>query len=179
VGDRLNYPELFKDFDRYARTLEEHGELQRLVGELNERWEALARELEEQEPPPDAPAERPAAPQRARLLARLHELERQLEDPAVYGASEAHGRALMDEYAEVYEALAALPADGAASAGAGSDGEGRGAETERVRARLAELERRLMDPELFLDEARSASVVEEYGRLQETLQRLSAPAGRA
>ncbi len=187
VQHALADPQLYEDFERYSGLLAEYGELQGRVEDLNARWEHRARELERLEPPQTRPE--PATGQRERLLERLRELETLLEDPAVY-TDDDRSRSLMDEYAEVYEALAGVPGDGAKPATAVvSRPAGRGGrvpvpapaedgEEERVRARLAEVERLLSDPELFLDESRSGPIVDEYGYLQERLQSFGSGARR-
>ncbi|MDQ3654947.1 MAG: hypothetical protein M3457_07705, partial [Chloroflexota bacterium] len=52
-------------------------------------------------------------------------------------------------------------------------------EAERVRARLTEVEQLLTDPDLFLDERRSAPVIDEYGYLQERLNALTSGGARS
>ncbi len=170
VQNVLADPSLYNEYERYNALLEEYGELQGRVEDLNERWEHRARDLERLEPPQQ---QEPQDDQRHRLRTRLGELEKLLEDPNIY-ANDERGHAILDEYAEVYEALTA--------ANGGRDGRAipRGApssffvtEEEELRTRLAEVERMLTDPNLFMDGERSAPVVEEYAHLQERLRVLS------
>ncbi|MDQ3326917.1 MAG: ABC transporter C-terminal domain-containing protein, partial [Chloroflexota bacterium] len=185
VEDVLAEPDLYSDQERYSAMLAEYGELQGRVEELNVRWERRAGTLEELAP--DPPPEQPdPAVERERLLERLRELESMLENPEVY-ADERRAKGLMDEYADVYEALATLPATGPSSVRNRSGPKDSPApktvsdpkEAERVRVRLAEVERLLTDPDLFLDERRSAPIIDEYGYLQERLTALTSGGARA
>lgn len=184
VQEVLAEPDLYSDQERYSAMLAEYGELQGRVEELNDRWERHAGTLEELAPQP-SPDREDSTTERQRLLERLHELERLLENPDVY-ADEGVAKGLMDEYAQVYEALAAFPAADpprvrnhqAQKSGPPARTAPDPQEADRVRARLTEVERLLTDPDLFLDERRSAPIIDEYGYLQERLTTLTAPDGR-
>lgn len=177
VQNSLSDPELYSDLGQYSAMLGEYGELQGRLEDLNGRWEHSASRLDSLEPSDDRSTDLPA--RREQLVERLRELDSILEDPDAY-ADDDRCRALMDEYAEVYEALAGLPPDQRRSApgqpqrAAGQSPVPRTGEVESVQARLAEVERMLMDPELYLDEARSVPILDEYGYLQEKLQSLTA-----
>jgi len=184
VQDVLAEPDLYSDRERYTSMLAEYGELQGRVEELNDRWERRAGALEELAPEPPPEQIDPAA-ERQRLLERLRELESLLENPDAY-ADERRVNGLMDEYAQVYEALAALSATGpppARNHSAQRTAPPRRTapdplEAERVRARLTEVERLLTDPDLFLDERRSAPIIDEYGYLQKRLMALTSRGAR-
>ncbi|MEJ7653278.1 MAG: ABC-F family ATP-binding cassette domain-containing protein [Chloroflexia bacterium] len=183
----LSTPELYEDQGRYSAMLSEYGELEGRLEDLNRRWEQRLRTLEAQEPAPAQPQETPAV--RERLLDRLRELDLLLEDPNVY-RDEERGRVLMDEYARVHEALADLPAQGTPTAPARqrmprptpnrseTQTQPAAENVDRVRVRIAELERLLLDPDLFLDSTHSGPVLEEYGRLQSVLERQTVSDGR-
>ncbi len=166
----LNDPDLYEDMDRYNSVLAEYGELQGRLQGLNDRWERKTHHLDQLQPPP-----KPAANevQRDRMVDRLRELDALLEDPDAY-TDQQRARSLMDEYAEIYEELA----------GQGAVGKPRAAPEQRAReqsresvqsieARLAEIERALMDPTLFVDESRSGPLIEEYDYLRGRLDALT------
>lgn len=174
VQKLLSSPDLYTDQDQYASVLREYGELEGRVRELNTVWEVKASRLDaltsdhiSSEPKASAAKDssRSSTVEKERLTARLRELDLLLRESDVNRDPE-RSQSLSQEYADVYERLLQVSGGVVSTPAPPPDSEA------EMRERLSELERALMDPDVFTDESRSVPMIEEYGDLQEKLQSL-------